>query len=613
MNEDFVVRCPECGWIPEATDSWECAPPCDAQWNTFATGGRCPKCFRQWSDTQCLSCGAWSSHSAWKVPVEGNRIESLGAALGASSADHAGFGAGTDVPGGVTRKSRGVGVKVLVALLLVATVAGLLVYRSDRVGYWWASYRDTPEAYEAFLVRFRSSPRAPMAKLRRDLGLEEQLWERARSEDSVSGYRSYIERYQFVPADMRHRIRVDEAQERLSERIESLWANGKPWASVDEIERFLREYPEKDRSGEVATTIQTLRDEARARGIARADGDAWTSAVRSNEYDSYARYLKRFPQGIHHREAEQAIERFESDWEWVKARDELEVYQRFLARFPGHEEKDSIERRILELEVESIMAGNPGELTPADAIVLGGDEVRIAVENRTIHVLTVRYLGPSLVRVTIAPHQSREVVLEPGLYTETASVPPSSIRDYAGVHFYEAGLYAHSFYVQESQVPDPRAVSDPWRSPPRRPIGLPRRAGLRCGTGGGFGIRRPSHRVTETRHPCAPIATHPSSLGGVPPAVGQATAAASRRRRWIWTTGRSSSNPGTPCRSSPSSSHYLVAMAVSPWIERLRGRRRARVRPGPSGVNGGPCQKPVRSIDVQIVPMESAHDRSSVG
>ncbi len=475
MNEGSDVRCPECGWIPEATDFWECAPPCDAQWNTFATGGRCPKCFRQWSDTQCPSCGAWSSHSAWKVPVEGNRIESLGAALGGSTADHARFGAGTDVPGGLTLKSRGVGVKVLIALLLSAIVAGLLVYRSDRVGYWWASYRDTPEAYQAFLDRSPSRGWALKARLQRDLALEEQIWADAEAEDSVGGYRDYIERYQGVPPAMRHRVRVDEAQERLSERIEALWANGKPWASVDEIESFLRDYPEKDRSGEVATTIQRLRNEARARENARADDDAWTSAAGSNEYDSYARYLERFPQGRHHREAEQAIERFESDWEWVQARDELEVYQRFLARVPGHEEKDSIERRIIELEVESIMAGNPGELTPADAIVLGGDEVRIAVENLTSHFLTVRYLGPTLVRVTIAPHQQQVVVLEPGRYTETASVPPSSIRDYAGVHVYEAGLYAHSFYVQETRVPDPRAVSDPpWRSPPRRPIGLPR-------------------------------------------------------------------------------------------------------------------------------------------
>jgi hypothetical protein len=398
-----------------------------------------------------------------------------------------------------------VGVKVLIALLLLVAIAGLLVYRSDRVGYWWASYRDTPEAYQAFLDRSPSSKWATEARLQRDLALEGKIWAEAEADNLISGYRRYIERYQRVPPAMRHRVRVDEAQERLSERIESLWANGKPWASVDEIERFLRDYPEKNRSGEVAATIQRLRDD-----------DAWTSAAVSNEYDSYVRYLTRFRHGRHHREAEQAIERFESDWEWVKARDELEVYRRFLARFPGHQARAAIERRIIDLE---------SKIWPPAVPVFkgkGGDKVTIVIKNDTDYVLTVSFIGPTSVHESIPARGEHRVTLNPGRYTRTASLPSSlkfgeSLWPYGKAGeivrkaSYGPGRYRLYYYVMRSGIgqdgvdrSSPRHPLEPppsikstaylylreadsesgtpslWApdwggsSPPRRPIGLPR-------------------------------------------------------------------------------------------------------------------------------------------
>jgi len=57
------IRCPLCGWSPRKEDLWSCA--CGCVWNTFDTGGVCPACLHQWSETQCLSCGRWSPHSDW--------------------------------------------------------------------------------------------------------------------------------------------------------------------------------------------------------------------------------------------------------------------------------------------------------------------------------------------------------------------------------------------------------------------------------------------------------------------------------------------------------------------------------------------------------------------
>lgn len=65
------IRCPRCAWEPRRHDTWACS--CLHVWNTFETGGVCPACQRQWHDTQCPKCDAWSPHLAWYVDEADSR------------------------------------------------------------------------------------------------------------------------------------------------------------------------------------------------------------------------------------------------------------------------------------------------------------------------------------------------------------------------------------------------------------------------------------------------------------------------------------------------------------------------------------------------------------
>jgi hypothetical protein len=65
--DNIHIRCPKCNWEPDGQPHWQCS--CGMIWNTFATGGRCPRCAKVWEDTMCVGdaggCNKWSPHLDW--------------------------------------------------------------------------------------------------------------------------------------------------------------------------------------------------------------------------------------------------------------------------------------------------------------------------------------------------------------------------------------------------------------------------------------------------------------------------------------------------------------------------------------------------------------------
>jgi hypothetical protein len=58
-------RCPHCGWIPFALKVWKCKQ-CRFVWDSFATGGVCPRCQHAHEETACFRCRQISPILSWQ-------------------------------------------------------------------------------------------------------------------------------------------------------------------------------------------------------------------------------------------------------------------------------------------------------------------------------------------------------------------------------------------------------------------------------------------------------------------------------------------------------------------------------------------------------------------
>jgi hypothetical protein len=62
------IYCPQCRWKPPPDARWVCTPEiggCGKVWDTFATGGVCPRCSWHWIITCCHACRQFSAHVDW--------------------------------------------------------------------------------------------------------------------------------------------------------------------------------------------------------------------------------------------------------------------------------------------------------------------------------------------------------------------------------------------------------------------------------------------------------------------------------------------------------------------------------------------------------------------
>jgi hypothetical protein len=142
------------------------------------------------------------------------------------------------------------------------------------------------------------------------------------------------------------------------------------------------------------------------------------------------------------------LEKLQYDWDWVQAQDSIDAYKKFATRFPDHPQIKQIQKRIIDLEVKAIAAGEYGELPRAQAITVGGTTAEVKIENKTGYVLTVRYSGNDSKMIVVPVEATMSVTLIPGDYQVAASVSAANVRNYFGQDSMAGGKYSSSFYIR---------------------------------------------------------------------------------------------------------------------------------------------------------------------
>ncbi len=312
--------------------------------------------------------------------------------------------------------------------------------------YQWSVARDSVSSYEGFVNRFPSSAYADSARVRISVLMEPEVWSQARETDQIEAFRRYVREY----PNGKH---LDDAKIRISEIADAQWNLILNTESKSEVAKFLAEFPE---------TTKTSLAEAKIRFI--ADGE-WRRIAGGRSVTAIQLFLKEYPETSLRSEAEQRIQELYNDWNWVREQDSLDHYQRFAARNPDHPEQKWIEKRIIDLEVKAIAAGDYGEIARAQPLSYGGSVVEVAVENQTGYELTVRYSGPDSRKLVIPKGATGTVALLQGEYKVAASVTAANVMNYFGTDSMRGGRYSSRFYIQPD---DGRLNSPSYRYRPRR-------------------------------------------------------------------------------------------------------------------------------------------------
>lgn len=323
------------------------------------------------------------------------------------------------------------GHRKVLGMFLVGTLVFMYLLFASGPQFLWTSFWGTTASYERYVHRFPDSSYTNKAREKIRILREDKVWKEALADEGADKIRDYLQTY----PNGKHEV---EANERINEIAESRWESLATSDSKKDIQKFLKEFPDTPAA-----------ENAKFR-LSQVINSKWESVAKSRSVTELRQFLKDYPEASKSNEVEARIRQLSGDWNWVKEQDSLEYYRQFLAIFPYHPQKEWIERRIIDLEVKAIAAGEYGEMPRAQALSYGGTVVEVEVENQTAYELTVRYSGPDSKKLIVPKGGKRTISLVPGNYKVAASVAAANVSNYYGKDDMEGGHYSSSFYIQTS-------------------------------------------------------------------------------------------------------------------------------------------------------------------
>lgn len=348
-------------------------------------------------------------------------------------------------------------------LALLGALAGYFYLRHPATQYRSVCRQDTISAYEGFLSRFPDGPRAAAVRDRLHVLYEEPAWRGAQASGQIIRLRAYLRDYpegRYATAarglatnladaewDKMSKPYEEEKVRQFFERFpevtriraaQAVLADAREGQSISRLHGFQRLFPKGPLSTEATNLVQALIDKE------------WEKVATSRSEDTLQQHLKDFPESAHGADVEARIRALYSDFSWVKEKDTIAAYQRFLDENPRSTNRVWAEKRIIDLEVADISKREHGTLPSAEPTEI--DPLRstatVEIKNQTGYVLTVRYSGEETSKKFVIPVGATEVLtLARGFYRVAASVTALHVQDYFGTETLVGGGYAVRFFI----------------------------------------------------------------------------------------------------------------------------------------------------------------------
>ena len=135
-------------------------------------------------------------------------------------------------------------------------------------------------------------------------------------------------------------------------------------------------------------------------------------------------------------------------WKQAISENSISAYEKYKLLYPNGAHISICEKKLIDLEVSRIYAGEHGTLPAMDRTGYGGGSTSyITVTNSTSYTLTIWYSGNDSKKLVIKAGGTKSVRLKNGQYRVAASVSASNVSNYAGSENLLGGSYSVDYYI----------------------------------------------------------------------------------------------------------------------------------------------------------------------
>lgn len=236
----------------------------------------------------------------------------------------------------------------------------------------------------------------------------------------------------------------EKAIKRVNAVVDSLYEVANKNNTIQGWDSFIASVPSgmtKDASARKQKIYQSLYDKAK----------------KKNTIQGWNEYKSKVPDS-EARDADIQIENLQwkseaTAWKKATSGNSISLFEKYLSFHPNGSHASAARKKIIDLKVAAIGAGDHGSLPSMDKTSWGyGSSSTITVDNDTQYTLTLMYSGSSQSKeIKISPRGTKSFTLPNGEYRIAASVNATNVRSFYGRENLTGGTYSASYYISTTR------------------------------------------------------------------------------------------------------------------------------------------------------------------